>query len=84
MNRVYFSEQKFCAMDLQLREIISATVGALGYDSIKPEQELALLSFLQGHDVFIASDRLQKERLLRCLAWCKLINQRAQKQSGLG
>ena len=41
-------------MDFQLREIISAAVGALGYDSIKPEQELALLSFLQGHDVFVS------------------------------
>ena len=39
-------------MDFQLKEIISAAVGALDYDSIKPEQELALLSFLQGHDVF--------------------------------
>ena len=33
--------------------IISAAVGALGYDSIQPE-ELALLSFLQGHDVFVS------------------------------
>ena len=54
MYRVYFSKQKFCAMDFQLREIISAAVGALGYDSINPEQELALLSFLQGHDVFVS------------------------------
>ena len=26
----------------------------LGYNSIKPEQELALLSFMRGHDVFVS------------------------------
>ena len=41
-------------MDAELKEIVSAAVGALGYDSIKPEQEIALLSFLRGHDVFVS------------------------------
>ena len=41
-------------MDDELKEVVSAAVGALGYDSIKPEQEIALLSFLRGHDVFVS------------------------------
>ena len=41
-------------MDVELKGIVSSAVGALGYDSIKPEQEIALLSFLRGHDVFVS------------------------------
>ena len=41
-------------MDDELKEVVSAAVGALGYDCIKPEQEIALLSFLRGHDVFVS------------------------------
>ena len=41
-------------MDTELKEIVSTAVRALGYDSIKPEQEIALLSFLRGRDVFVS------------------------------
>ena len=42
-------------MDDELKEAISAAVVALGYDdSIKSEQEVALLSFLHRHEVFVS------------------------------
>ena len=40
--------------DTELQAIASAAVRALGYDALKPEQEIALLSFLRGRDVFVS------------------------------
>ena len=41
-------------MDSDLKAIVSAAARALGYDSLKPEQETALLAFLDGKDVFVS------------------------------
>ena len=41
-------------MDSGLKGIVSAAAQALGYTSLKPEQETALLSFLGGRDVFVS------------------------------
>ena len=42
------------SLDAELKVIVSTAVGALGYDSMKPELELALISFLRGHHVFVS------------------------------
>ena len=41
-------------MDSGLKGIVSAAAQALGYTSLKSEQETALLSFLGGRDVFVS------------------------------
>ena len=37
-----------------MKSVVSAAVQSLGYDVVKPEQEIALLSFLRGQDVFVS------------------------------
>ena len=41
-------------METELKSVVSAAVQSLGYDVVKPEQEIALLSFLRGQDVFVS------------------------------
>lgn len=41
-------------MDSKLKGIVSSAARDLGYDSLKPEQEIALLSFLRRQDVFVS------------------------------
>ena len=52
--RVSCMSDLFLVMDTKLKEAVSATGGALGYDSIKSVQEIALPFFLQAHDVFVS------------------------------
>ena len=40
-------------MGIGPREIARSTATNLGYSSLKPEQELAILSFMEGNDVFV-------------------------------
>ena len=40
--------------DAELQTIASDAVRALGYDALKPKQEMALMSFLRGRDVFVS------------------------------
>ena len=41
-------------MEPELKSVVSAAVQSLGYDVVKPEQKIALLSFLRGQDVFVS------------------------------
>ena len=56
-------------MESELNSVVSAAVQSLGYDVVKPEQEIALLSFLRGQDVFVSLTTGQKF-VLRCLTCC--------------
>ena len=41
-------------MTQSLLEIARSAAGTLGYTSLKPEQESAIVSFLAGNDVFVS------------------------------
>ena len=41
-------------MAVSLSEIVRSAAANLGYSSLKPEQELAILSFMEGNDVFVS------------------------------
>ena len=41
-------------MAVSLKEIAASAAASLGYLSLKAEQELAIVSFLEGNDVFVA------------------------------
>ena len=42
------------AATVLLTEIARSAAANLGYSSLKPEQELAILSFMEGNDVFVS------------------------------
>ena len=41
-------------MAISLKEMAASAAASLGYLSLKAEQELAIVSFLEGNDVFVA------------------------------
>ena len=59
-------------MASEFKSVVSAAVRSLGYEVVKPEQEIALLS-LRGQDVrclCLTSDRVWQKFVLRCLTCC--------------
>ena len=57
MQISYFASAIYSAviiMESELKSVVSAAVQSLGYDVVKPEQKIALLSFLRGQDVFVS------------------------------
>ena len=50
--------------------VVLDTAKSLGYGSLKPEQETALVSFLRGHDVFVSLPTGYGKFVLRRFAVC--------------
>ena len=56
---------------ISLEDIARSAASSLGYTSIKPEQEQAISSFMEGNDVFVSLPTgYGKKPLFRCPSLC--------------
>ena len=54
MLHTYFLFFERAVVNAELKEIVSAAVGANGCDFTKPEQKIAIESFLRDHAAFVS------------------------------